>query len=73
MEKLGSLKSVGQQLANSRIFSGTYALVIVEGSGKRLIRPMCYQCSPEAMPENMICSMQYPETYNARGNNLEGF
>lgn len=71
LEKLGSLKSVGQQLADSRIFPGTYAPVIVESSGERLIRPMRYQCRPEGVPAKF--DIQYPGTYNARRNNLEGF
>lgn len=70
LEKLGSLKSVGQQLADSRIFPGTYAPVIVEKSGERLIRPMRYQCRPEGGPAKF--DIQYPGTYNARRNNWKG-
>ncbi len=56
---------------DSRIFPGMYAPVIVEVDGQRLIRPMRYQCRPAGKPASY--DRQYPGTYNARRDNLEGF
>lgn len=56
---------------DSRIFPGMYAPVIVQVDGQRLIRPMRYQCRPAGKPASY--DRQYPGTYNARRDNLEGF
>ena len=39
--------------------------------GKRVIKPMRYQCRPEGKPA--FYDNKYPGTYNARRDNLEGF
>jgi putative SOS response-associated peptidase YedK len=56
---------------DSRIFPGHYALVMVSENGRRLVKPMRYQCRPEGKPA--FYDTRYPGTYNARRDNLEGF
>jgi hypothetical protein len=40
-------------------------------NGRRVIKPMRYQCRPAGKPA--IYDVKYPGTYNARRDNLEGF
>lgn len=68
---LDDLRRKEQLPRDSRIFPGMYAPVIVEVDGQRLIRPMRYQCRPAGKPASY--DRQYPGTYNARRDNLEGF
>ena len=56
---------------DSRIFPGTYAPVMVIEHGRRVIKPMRYQCRPQGKPA--FYDRKYPGTYNARRDNLEGF
>ncbi|MBK7011851.1 MAG: SOS response-associated peptidase family protein [Xanthomonadales bacterium] len=56
---------------DSRIFPGHYAPVMVMENGRRVIKPMRYQCRPQGKPA--IYDRKYPGTYNARRDNLEGF
>lgn len=56
---------------DSRIYPGYYAPVIVWENGKRLVKPMRYQCRPAGKPA--FYDTKYPGTYNARRDNLEGF
>ena len=44
--------------------------MVVE-NGERVVRPMRYQCRPAAKPA--YYDNKYPNTYNARLDNLEGF
>lgn len=56
---------------DNRIFPGTYAPVMVSEGGKRVIKPMRYQCRlPDKPVRNDIL---YPGTYNARRDSLEGY
>jgi putative SOS response-associated peptidase YedK len=55
---------------DSRIFPGWYAPVMVIENGKRVIKPMRYQCRPAGTPSNY--DFKFPGTYNARRDNLEG-
>jgi putative SOS response-associated peptidase YedK len=57
--------------ADSRIYPGTYTPVMVMEGGKRVVKPMRYQCRPAGKPASY--DTQYPGTYNARLDNLEGF
>lgn len=56
---------------DSRIFPGVYAPVMVVRDGQRVVLPMRYQCRPAGKPA--AYDVQYPGTYNARRDNLEGF
>ncbi len=56
---------------DSRIFPGGYAPVMVMENGKRVVKPMRYQCRPAGKPA--FYDSKYPGTYNARRDSLEGF
>lgn len=56
---------------DSRIFPGHYAPLMVIEHGRRVIKPMRYQCRPQGKPA--FYDRKYPGTYNARRDNLEGF
>lgn len=69
--RLASLKQPEAKPADSRIYPGMYAPVMVWEDGKRVIKPMRYQCRPAGKPE--FYDRKFPGTYNARRDNLEGF
>lgn len=56
---------------DARIFPGWYAPVLVMEEGRRVLKPMRYQCRPAGMPPSF--DDKYPGTYNARRNNLTEF
>lgn len=56
---------------DSRIFPGWYVPVLVNDNGRKVVRPMRYQCRPAGKPASH--DLKYPGTYNARRDNLEGF
>jgi putative SOS response-associated peptidase YedK len=56
---------------DDRIFPGVYSLVMVSEGGRRVVKPMRYQCRPCGKPA--FYDTKYPGTYNARRDNLEGF
>lgn len=69
--KLADLGRVELKERDARIFPGVYAPVIVWEDGKRVMKPMRYQCRPAGKPA--FYDTKYPGTYNARSDNLEGF
>lgn len=69
--KLADLKRTDLTGEDSRIFPGWYAPVMVMEDGNRVVKPMRYQCRPAGKPAQY--DFQYPGTYNARRDNLEGF
>ena len=71
MGKLADLRRTELMDRDSRIFPGFYAPVMVMDKGRRVIKPMRYQCRPAGKPA--FYDTKYPGTYNARRNNLEGF
>ena len=71
MGKLSDLRRVVLNDSDSRIFPGHYAPVMVMENGKRVIRPMRYQCRPAGKP--VFHDTRFPGTYNARRDSLEGF
>lgn len=71
LNKLSDMRRTELKPSDSRIYPGYYAPVIVMEDGKRVIKPMRYQCRPEGKPA--FYDTQYPGTYNARRDNLEGF
>jgi putative SOS response-associated peptidase YedK len=56
---------------DARIFPKHYAPVLVVQNGELVILPMRYQCRPAG--KSAAYDRQYPGTYNARKDNLEGF
>ncbi len=71
MGRLADLRRDESQEKDSRIYPGQYAPVMVMESGRRVIKPMRYQCRPAGKPA--AYDVKYPGTYNARRDNLEGF
>ena len=69
--KLEELKSTELTPRDSRIFPGWYAPVMVMENGRRVVKPMRYQCRPAGKPA--FYDTQFPATYNARRDNLRGF
>ena len=70
LEKLASLRSAELTEDDLRIFPGHYAPVMVMERGRRIVKPMRYQCRPPGKPASW--DAKYPGTYNARRDNLEG-
>jgi len=70
-QKLEDLRRSELLPRDSRIFPGMYAPVVVSEGGKRVIKPMRYQCRPEGKPS--FYDTKFPGTYNARRDSLEGF
>ena len=71
LSKLSDLKRTDLKDSDSRIYPGYYAPVMVMENGRRVIKPMRYQCRPAGKPA--FYDTKYPGTYNARRDNLEGF
>ena len=69
--KLEELKSTELKPRDSRIYPGWYAPVMIMENGRRVVKPMRYQCRPAGKPA--FYDEQYPGTYNARRDNLRGF
>jgi putative SOS response-associated peptidase YedK len=69
--KLADLRRAELKDDDSRIFPGWYAPVMIVENGKRVIKPMRYQCRPAGKPA--FNDIKFPGTYNARRDNLEGF
>ena len=69
--KLADIRRTEPKPRDSRIFPGHYASVMVCESGRRVVKPMRYQCRPAGKPA--FYDRKYPGTYNARRDNLEGF
>lgn len=69
--KLSDLRRSVPEDRDRRIFPGVYAPVMVMEEGRRVIKPMRYQCRPAGKPA--FYDTKYPGTYNARRDNLEGF
>lgn len=68
---IAGLKRTASTAADSRIFPGVYAPVLVWEDGRRMLKPMRYQCRPAGKPASY--DERYPGTYNARRDSLEGF
>lgn len=69
--RIVGLKRTEWKPADSRVFPGVYAPVMVMEGGRRVLKPMRYQCRPAGKPA--LYDAKYPGTYNARRDNLEGF
>ena len=69
--KLSDLRRTRPEDRDSRIFPGMHAPVLVWEGGRRVVKPMRYQCRPAGKPA--FFDRKFPGTYNARRDNLEGF
>ncbi|MEO8011076.1 MAG: SOS response-associated peptidase family protein [Dokdonella sp.] len=69
--KLADLRRTQPKPSDSRIFPGHYAPVMIRENGRRVVKPMRYQCRPAGKPASH--DRRYPGTYNARRDNLERF
>jgi hypothetical protein len=63
--KLADIKRTELKDRDSRIFPGYYIPVMISEGGKRVIKPMRYQCRPAGKPA--FYDTKYPGTYNALG------
>ena len=69
--RLADLKRSDAKPSDARIFPGVECPIMVWEHGRRVIKPMRYQCRPAGKPATY--DRQYPGTYNARRDNLHGF
>ena len=69
--KLADIRRAELNDEDSRIFPGWYAPVMVVENGRRVIKPMRYQCRPAGKPA--FYDIKFPGTYNARRDSLGGF
>ena len=69
--KLAALRRTVPVAEDARIFPGWYAPVLVWEEGRKVVRPMRYQCRPAGKPA--FYDAKFPGTYNARRDNLTGF
>jgi len=68
---LADLRRTEVKPRDSRIYPMSYAPVMIWEDGKRVVKPMRYQCRPDGKPS--FYDQKYPGTYNARRDNLEKF
>jgi putative SOS response-associated peptidase YedK len=68
---LADLRRTEPKGRDARIYPGWYVPVMVSEGGRRVIKPMRYQCRPAGKPA--FYDTKYPGTYNSRRDNLEGF
>jgi len=71
---LGKLADIRRTTAvdeDSRIFPGWHAPVLIVEDGRRVVRPMRYQCRPAGKPAHH--DARFPGTYNARRESLDGY
>ncbi len=71
LEKLADLQRSDARSVDSRMYPGYYVPVLIMENGKKIVRPMRYQCRIAGSPENF--DTRFPGTYNARMDNLDGF
>jgi putative SOS response-associated peptidase YedK len=69
--KLAALRRTELIGEDSRFFPGWYAPVLVIENGRRVIKPMRYQCRLAGKPA--FYDQKFPGTYNARRDSLSGF
>lgn len=71
LEKLAELQRIDAQSSDGRMYPGYYVPVLIMEYGKKIVRPMRYQCRITGSPEDF--DTRFPGTYNARLDNLDGF
>ncbi len=70
-ERLADLGRRRPEPRDERIWPLWYASVLVVENGRRVVKPMRYQCRPAGAPEDF--DRRYPGTYNARRDSLGRF
>lgn len=71
LERLAELRRREPEERDARIYPGWHAPVMLVERGRRIVRPMRYQCRPAGKPADF--DRRFPGTYNARRDKLEGF
>lgn len=71
LARMATINRTDAKPADSRVFPGIYCPVMVSEGGRRVLKPMRYQCRPAGKPA--FYDTKFPGTYNARRDNLEGF
>lgn len=69
--KLADLRRTTLTGEDARIFPGWYAPVLVMENGRRVVKPMRYQCRPAGKPA--ANDIRFPGTYNARRDSLGNY
>ena len=69
--RLAALARTEPNGEDARIYPGMYAPVMIREGGRRVVRPMRYQCRPAG--KSALFDRKYPGTYNARRDSLGGF
>src|SRR5690606_10977265 len=69
--KLADLRRTRAEPRDSRIFPGMHAPVMVWENGRRVVKPMRYQCRMAGTPA--FFARKFPGTYNARRDSLGKF
>lgn len=71
LNRLADIRRQELREKDERIFPMTYAPVIVDDAGHRIIRPMRYTCRLAGKPANY--DQRFPGTYNARRDSLDDY
>jgi putative SOS response-associated peptidase YedK len=71
MGRLADLRRDQSKARDDRIFPGWSAPVMIWENGRRVVKPMRYQCRPAGKPA--FFDARFPGTYNARRDSLGGF
>lgn len=69
LHRLAELRRSEAQATDSRIFPGCYAPVLLMENGRKIVKPMRFQCRREGTPS--FYDRLYPDTYVARREDLE--
>jgi putative SOS response-associated peptidase YedK len=69
--RLAALRRTEANEEDARFFPGWWVPVMVNEGGRRVVKPMRYQCRPAGKPA--AYDSKFPGTYNARRDNLTGF
>jgi putative SOS response-associated peptidase YedK len=69
--RIADLKRSEPKGEDSRIYPGWFAPVMVSENGRRVVKPMRYQCRPAGKPS--FNDVKFPGTYNARRDSLESY
>jgi putative SOS response-associated peptidase YedK len=69
--RIADLKRSEPKGEDSRIYPGWFAPVMVSENGRRVVKPMRYQCRPAGKPS--FNDVKFPGTYNARRDSLDSY
>ncbi len=70
-KRLDEIRKTDSSGGGSRVYPGVYVPVMLVEDGKKILRPMRYQCRVPRVPSSF--DRKFPGTYNARRDNLEGY